>query len=38
MLFDNKVVNEEKNYFSIYRKGNWSKDRYEIEIIERVVY
>lgn len=38
MLLDDKVVNEEENYFSIYREGHWSEDRYEIEIIERMVH
>ena len=38
MLLDDKVVNEEENYFSIYQEGYWSEDRYEIEIIERVVH
>ena len=38
MLLDNKVVDEGENYFSVYQEGFWSEDRYEIEIIERVVY
>ena len=38
MLLDDKVVNEDENYFSIYRESHWSEDRYEIEIIERVVH
>ena len=38
MLLDDKVVNEEENYFSIYQEGYWSEDRYEIEITERVVH
>lgn len=38
MELDNKVVDEGEYYFSIYQEGFWSEDRYEIEIIERVVY
>lgn len=38
MLLDDKVVNEDENYFSIYRESHWSEDRYEIETIERVVH
>lgn len=38
MLLDNKVVDDYENYFSVYQEGFWSEDRYEIEIIERVVY
>ena len=38
MLLDDKVINEGEYYFSIYQEGFWSEDRYEIEIIERVVY
>ena len=38
MLLDDKVVNEDENYFSIYRESHWSEDRYEIGIIERVVH
>ena len=38
MLLDNKVVDDYENYFSIYQEGYWSEDRYEIEIIEKVVY
>lgn len=38
MLLDDKVINEEEYYFSIYQEGFWSEDRYEIEIIERVVH
>lgn len=38
MLLDNKVVDEEENYFSVYQEGFWSEDRYEIEIIERMVH
>ena len=37
MELDDKVVIEEENYFYIYEDGYWSEDRYEIEIIERVV-
>ena len=38
MELDNKVVDDYENYFSIYQEGYWSEDRYEIEIIEKVVY
>ena len=38
MELDDKVVIEAENYFHIYQHGYWSEDRYEIEIIERVVY
>lgn len=38
MLLDDKVIDEGEYYFSIYQEGFWSEDRYEIEIIERVVY
>ena len=38
MELDDKVVDEEENYFSVYQEGFWSEDRYEIEIIERVVH
>lgn len=38
MLLDDKVIDERENYFSIYQEGFWSEDRYEIEIIERVVH
>ena len=38
ILLDGKVVDDYENYFSIYRKGHSSEDRYEIEIIEKVVY
>ena len=38
MLLDDKVVDDYENYFSIYQEGYWSEDRYEIEIIEKVVY
>ena len=38
MGLDNKVIDEGEYYFSIYQEGFWSEDRYEIEIIERIVY
>lgn len=38
MELDNKVIDEGEYYFSIYQEGFWPEDRYEIEIIERVVY
>ena len=38
MELDDKVVIEEENYFYIYEDGYWSEDRYEIEIIEKVVH
>ena len=38
MLLDDKVVIEEENYFCIYEDGYWSEDRYEIEIIERMMH
>lgn len=38
MLLDNKVVDDYENYFSVYQEGFWSEDRYEIEIIEKVVH
>ena len=38
MLLDDKVINDYENYFSVYQKGFWSEDRYEIEIIERAVH
>lgn len=38
MELDDKVINEGEYYFSIYQEGFWSEDRYEIEIIERVVH
>lgn len=37
MELDDKSVDEEENYFSVYQEGFWSEDRYEIEIIEKVV-
>ncbi len=38
MELGNKVVDEGEYYFSIYQEGFWSEDRYEIEIIEKVVH
>lgn len=38
MKLDDKVVDEGEYYFSIYQKGFWSEDRFEIEIIEKVVH
>lgn len=38
MESDDKSVDEEENYFSVYQEGFWSEDRYEIEIIERMVH
>ena len=38
MLLDDKVVIEEENHFCIYEDGYWCEDRYEIEIIEKVVH
>ena len=38
MELDDKVVDEGEYYFSVYQEGFWSEDRYEIEIIEKVVY
>ena len=38
MELDDKFVDEEENYFSVYQEGFWSEDRYEIEIIERMVH
>ena len=38
MELDNKVIDEGEYYFSIYQEGFWSEDRYEIEIIEKVVH
>ena len=38
MELDDKVVDEGEYYFSVYQKGFWSEDRYEIEIIERMVH
>ena len=38
MKLDNKVIDEGEYYFSVYQESFWSEDRYEIEIIEKVVY
>ena len=38
MELDNKVIDDYENYFSVYQESFWSEDRYEIEIIEKVVY
>lgn len=38
MELDNKVVDEEEHHFSVHQEGFWSEDRYEIEIIERMVH
>lgn len=38
MELDNKVIDEGEYYFSVYQENFWSEDRYEIEIIEKVVY
>ena len=38
MELDDKVIYEEENFFSVYQEGSWSEDRYEIEIIERMVH
>ena len=38
MELDDKSVDEEKDYFSVYQEGFWSEERYEIEIIERMVH
>lgn len=38
MELDDKVVDEGEYYFSIWQDGYYSEDRYEIEIIEKVVY
>ena len=38
MELDDKSVDEEENYFSVYHEGLWSEDRCEIEIIERMVH
>ena len=37
MELDDKVVDEGDCYFSVYQKSFWPEERYEIEIIERVV-
>ena len=38
MLLDDKVVDDEEYYFSVYQEGYWSEDHYEISIDERVVH
>ena len=38
MKLDDKVVDEGEYYFSVYQKGFWPEERYEIEIIERMVH
>ena len=38
MELDNKVIDEGEYYFSVYQESFWSEGRYEIEIIEKVVY
>ena len=38
MELDDKVVDEGEYYFSVYQKGFWPEDHYEIEIIEKVVH
>ena len=38
MELDDKVVADYENYSSVYQEGFWSEDRYEIEIIARVVH
>ena len=38
MELDDKSVDEEEDYFSVYQEGFWSEERYEIEIIERMVH
>ena len=38
MELDDKVVDDYENYFSIYQEGHGPEDRYEIEIIERMVH
>lgn len=38
MELDDKVIDEEENYFSVYQEGYWSEDHYEISIDERVVH
>lgn len=37
MELDDKVVDDYENYFSVYQKGYWSEDHYEISIEERMV-
>lgn len=38
MEFDDKVVYDGENCFSVYREGYWLEDRYGITIDERVVH
>ena len=38
MELNDKVVDDYENYFSVYQKGYWSEDHYEISIDERVVH
>ena len=38
MKLDDKVVDEGDCYFSVYQKSFWPEERYEIEIIERMVH
>ena len=38
MELNDKVIDEEENYFSVYQEGYWSEDHYEISIDERVVH
>ena len=38
MKLDDKVVDEGDYYFSVYQKSFWPEERYEIEIIERMVH
>ena len=38
MKLDDKVVDEGDYYFSVYQKNFWPEERYEIEIIERMVH
>ena len=37
MELDDKVVDEEENYFSVYQDGFWDEDHYEISINEMEV-
>ena len=37
MELDDKVVDDEEYYFSVYQEGYWSEDHYEISIEERMV-
>ena len=38
MKLDDKVVDEGDYYFSVYQKSFWPEERYEIEIIEKMVH